>query len=76
MTEQKLENKLMEFYSHYNTLQILVEFLSIQLAEHKETNITQEQLRISINNLDYMIKEKINLLNEICQEVQERYCKD
>lgn len=66
----------MEFYSHYNTLQILVEFLSIQLAEHKETNITQEQLRIAINNLDYMIKEKINLLNEICQEVQERYCKD
>ena len=51
MAEQKLENKLMEFHSHYRTLTTILNFFTTQLINDDSDEITRAQIDTMMENI-------------------------
>ena len=75
MAEQRLENKLMEFHSHYRTLTTILNFFTTQLINDDSDEITRAQIDTMMENISKQTEGKLELLNEIIDEFQETYCK-
>lgn len=76
MTEQSLENKLMEFYSdyriHINTLQIF----TTALLNDDADEITRNQIDTMLDSITMQTNGKLEKLDEIINEFQRTYCKE
>lgn len=74
MTDKTLENKLMEFYSHYKSLVTLLGIFNSSVFNNNE-DITNAQMEFMIEILYQMTEDKLQSLDDIIDEFQETYCK-
>ena len=75
MAVQKLENKLTEFYAHYEKLNAKLNFFATALINDENDEIPRTQIDIMLEDLSKQSEGKLELLNEIIDEFQETYCK-
>lgn len=75
MTDKTLENKLVEFYSHYRTLTSLINFFSTSLLSDDADEISRSEIDVMLETIAEKTDGKLELLNEIINEFQNSYCK-
>lgn len=76
MDDKTLENKLVEFYSHYRTLTNLLNFFSTSLLSDDADEISRNEIDVMLETITEKTDGKLDMLNEIIDEFQKTYCKE
>lgn len=74
MKTTKLENKLIEFYTHYEALTNLINFLANTLLSDDPDEIPRGEIDTMIETIAEKTQGKLTELKEIIDEFQENLC--
>lgn len=75
MTDETLERKLMGFYSHYRTLDTMLNLYSNIILSDDNNEISRQEIDCMFETLSEKTEGQLDTLTEILDEFQETYCK-
>lgn len=69
-----LEKKLMGFYSHYRTLDVMVKFYTNTILSDDSNEISRSEIDCIFETLSEKMNGQLNALTKIIDKFQETYC--